>query len=61
MSDTTRWICGAVVCVFGLIALFLASRATDDVMYYTGLMIFLASVLFNFILVKRFYDHKEGD
>ena len=43
----------------GLFALYLASRAEDTVMYYTGIAFFVASVLFNFYQVKQAYDENS--
>ncbi len=60
MSSVSRWISGAIVAVVGLVALFLASRATDDVMYYTGLAVFLAGVLYNYYQVHKHYDSKAA-
>jgi len=36
MPQLGRWVVGVMVAVIGLFALFLASRASDTVMYYTG-------------------------
>lgn len=56
MSTVSRWISGAIAAAVGLVALFLASRATEDVMYYTGLAVFLASVFYNYYQVHKHYD-----
>jgi hypothetical protein len=43
-----------------LFALYLASRATDPVMYYTGILFFIGCVLFNFLLIKQVYDKQQA-
>jgi hypothetical protein len=56
MPDVGRWVVGAMMAVVGLFALYLASRAEDAVMYYTGIGFFLATVLFNFFQIKQAFD-----
>jgi hypothetical protein len=59
MHDIGRWVVGFMVAVIGLFALYLASRAGDPVMYYTGISFFIASVLFNFYQIKQTYDEQS--
>lgn len=59
MPDVGRWVVGFMTVVIGLFALYLASRASDEVMYYTGIAFFIASVLFNFYQIKQVYDEKS--
>jgi len=59
MPDVGRWVVGLMVAVIGVFALYLASRATDPVMYYTGIGFFVAGVLFNFYQIKQVYDEKS--
>lgn len=56
MPDVGRWVVGFMVAGIGLFALYLASRAENAVMYYTGIGFFIASVLFNFLQIKQAYD-----
>ena len=56
MPDIGRWMVGMMIAGVGLFALYLASRAEDTIMYYTGIGLFVASVLFNFYQVKQAYD-----
>ena len=56
MPDVGRWTVGLMIAGVGLFALYLASRAEDTIMYYTGIGMFVASVLFNFYQVKQAYD-----
>jgi hypothetical protein len=60
MHDVGRWVVGLMMTVIGLFALFLASRASDPVMYYSGLGFFVATVLFNFLQIKQTYDEKSN-
>lgn len=59
MPDVGRWIVGLMIAGVGLFALYLASRAEDTIMYYTGIGMFVASVLFNFYQVKQAYDENS--
>ena len=59
MHGIGTWVAGAMFAVTGLMALYIASGATDAIMYYTGIAFFVASILFNFYLIKRHYDEAE--
>lgn len=59
MPQVGRWVVGFMVALIGVFALFLASRASDPVMYYTGIVFFIAAVLFNFLQIKQVYDEKS--
>ena len=59
MPDIGRWMVGMMIAGVGLFALYLASRAEDTIMYYTGIGMFVASVLFNFYQVKQAYDENS--
>ncbi|TVR98073.1 MAG: hypothetical protein EA406_07840 [Rhodospirillales bacterium] len=54
-----RWVIGAFVTVIGLFGLYLASRADEQVMYMTGLILFIGSILFNFVQINQVYSHKK--
>lgn len=56
MPDMSRWFVGLMMAVTGLFALYLASRAAEPVMYYTGIGFFVATVLFNFYQIGQAYD-----
>lgn len=45
-KDLGRWVVGLLAAIIGLIALYIASKTEDDVMYYTGI----------FFLSARFYS-----
>ncbi len=51
-----KWIFGAVMALIALIGLFMASRATDATLYWTGLAFFLFGVLTIFALIARSYE-----
>lgn len=59
MPDVGRWTVGLMIAGVGLFALYLASRAEDTIMYYTGIGMFVASVLFNFYQVNQGYDENS--
>lgn len=56
MADYGTWVAGVMFAITGLMALYLASGATDGILYYTGIGFFIVSVIFNFLLIKRHYD-----
>lgn len=61
MPHLDRWVVGGLVMVIGLFGLYLASRADEAIMYYTGLALFVGAVLFNFFQIKQAYKKKAGD
>lgn len=58
--DLGRWVVGILAAIIGLFALYLASHATDPVMYYTGILFFVGCVLFNFLQLKQVYDKQQA-
>jgi len=46
--------------LLGLIGLFLAAGAHDQTMYVVGLILFGFGILYNFWLIKRWFDRAEG-
>lgn len=50
---TVNWIVGGLMAILGLLGLFLASRAVDPVIYWTGLGVFAFAVLFCYYLIGR--------
>lgn len=60
MSGLAMWIVGVIVGAFAVIGLFLASGAHAGPMYPIGLVIFLGSALFEFWLIKKYFDQQEG-
>lgn len=58
-SHIDRWVIGALFALLGLGGLYLASRATDDVMYFSGIILFLVAFVFNFLQVKAVFDERD--
>ena len=52
-GDVGPWIVGGVMALVALLGLGLASGAEDDVIYGTGLGLFIFGVLFIFFLIHR--------
>jgi hypothetical protein len=52
-DDVGPWILGGVMALVALLGLGLASGAADDVIYGTGLGLFVFGVLFIFFLIHR--------
>ena len=46
----------AAVCMVGLI---MASRAVDDIIYVTGLVLFVFGVINMFVMIHRLYGHSS--
>lgn len=55
-ANLGRWVIGFLAAICGLGALAIASGAEDNIMYYTGLLFFIAAVLFIFGLIKHSFD-----
>ena len=53
------WIAGAVSGLFGLLGLFLASRAVDDGMYVFGFALLAFGILMVFSMMKQAFDARE--
>lgn len=60
MSQGGRWLLGSVAVAFGLLGLYLASRAGHGILYWTGLIVFLAAVAAIFTFVRAAFDELEG-
>ena len=56
MGDVGKWIMGGVVSLLAVLALFFAAKAQDTAIYYTGLTVFVACVLFVMYQIKRAFD-----
>lgn len=60
MPDVARWVVGFMMAATGLFALYLASRSSDPVLYYSGIGFFIAAVLFIFYQIKQAYDETSS-
>jgi hypothetical protein len=56
-GDVGPWVLGGIIALLGL---GLASRAEDDVLYGTGLGLFVFCVLFIFYLIHRYVGRSPG-
>jgi hypothetical protein len=59
-EGTGRWLLGFVLAVVSLVALFLASRAHGDPMYYAGLVVFLICIVAIWAIIKQAYDQADS-
>jgi lipopolysaccharide export LptBFGC system permease protein LptF len=59
MRMIVRFAIGALVGVFGLLALFLASGSRDAIFYQSGLILAVGCIVFIFWLIKRSFDDGE--
>ena len=48
------WITGALFGLVGLVGLFMASGAQDDMFYFSGLVMFVFSILLIFRLISKY-------
>jgi len=60
MSATAAFLVGALITVLGIVGLFLSSHAHDPQMYVVGLVFAAFAVLFDFWLIKRWFDQADG-
>ena len=56
MSGLQSWILGVIAGVVGLVALTFAAKAPTGEMYAIGLVVLLLVLLFEFWLIKRWFD-----
>ncbi|HXV26092.1 MAG TPA: hypothetical protein VED46_17780 [Alphaproteobacteria bacterium] len=61
MNGVGDWILGGATAVLGIIGLFVASHAHDEVGYYGGLLFFIFAVGLILFQVKRRYDRLEQE
>ncbi|MCC7271672.1 MAG: hypothetical protein IT561_03325 [Alphaproteobacteria bacterium] len=60
MSPTSSFALGSLIGILGILGLFLAARAHDPQMYVVGLVFAIFAVLFDFWLIKRWFDRKSS-
>ncbi len=56
MDHIGRWVASGIVGVIGLLGLYVASRATDDIFYAMGLIVFVLAVAFIVYSIRRAVD-----
>lgn len=59
MNSASSIVIGAIVALFGIIGLFMAANAVDAIFYGVGLTFFVFATLFDFWLVKKWFDVAE--
>ncbi len=59
MAHADQWVVGLMFIAMGLAGLYVSSRAHDDVMYFAGILVFIASVLFLFFQIRQAFDKKK--
>jgi hypothetical protein len=59
-SNVSDMVVGLMMAVFGLIGLFLVAGAADDEMYLFGISLSVFAVLFDFGLIRRYYDRRDA-
>jgi len=61
MDGLSDWILSAVTAVLGLVGLFVASRAHEEVGYYGGLEFFIFALGLILLQIKRAFDRRERE
>jgi hypothetical protein len=61
MNGLSEWILSAITAVLGVVGLFVASRAHEEVGYYGGLIFFVFAVGLIMFQVKRAFDRRERE
>ncbi|MGE0725072.1 MAG: hypothetical protein AB7O45_11900 [Alphaproteobacteria bacterium] len=59
MTGTGTFTLGGLIAILGIVGLFLAANAHDPQMYVVGLIVAAFAVLFDFWLIKRWFDRAE--
>jgi nicotinamide riboside transporter PnuC len=60
MSGLQSWILGLIAGLVGIVALFFAANDKGGEMYMIGLIVFLLTALFDYWLIKRWFDAKDA-
>jgi len=61
MDGLSDWVLSAVTAVLGLVGLFVASRAHEEVGYYGGLAFFIFALGLILLQIKRAFDRRERE
>jgi hypothetical protein len=61
MDGLSDWILSGVTAVLGVVGLFVASRAHEEVGYYGGLIFFIFAVGLILLQIKRAFDRRERE
>ena len=60
MSNMSLTISLVIMSLIALVGLVVAARSVDGAIYAFGLLLFLFGVLFDFWLIKRYFDRQES-
>ena len=60
MSNMSLTISLVIMSLIALVGLVIAARSVDGAIYAFGLLLFLFGVLFDFWLIKRYFDRHES-
>jgi uncharacterized membrane protein YhhN len=60
MSGVQSWILGLIAALVGMVGLFFAANDKGGEMYLIGLIVFLLTVLFDYWLIKRWFDAQDA-
>ncbi|NBC33570.1 MAG: hypothetical protein GVY13_12925 [Alphaproteobacteria bacterium] len=58
MGNIGNWVMGGVIGFLGLLGLFMASRAEDDMFYFAGILLFVFAIFFVFRLIGKYTAQK---
>jgi hypothetical protein len=61
MNGISNWILGGATAILGIVGLYVASHAHDEVGYYGGLIFFIFAVGLILFQVKRGFDRLERE
>jgi len=61
MMSLKQWLILLIVCLVGLVGLFVAADAGDGTPYGLGLLVFVAAVIYAFALVKWHFDRLDAE
>ncbi len=59
MNSVSSIVIGLFVALVGILGLFMAANAVDAIFYAVGLLFFVFATLFDFWLVKKWFDVAE--
>lgn len=59
VADVGRWVICFMIVVIGVYGLFMASRAHEETTYSIGIALFIASVVFVFLQIKRAHEENR--
>ena len=60
MMSLMQWVVLLITCLVGIFGLFLAADAGSGTLYGIGLLVFVAAVVYAFVLVKQYFDRLDA-